>query len=137
MIQYYEFGNNKILTIFSSRFHEKGFKEGYETGKTQGLSEGRLLGVSKGCDIGREVGSYLGFVSIWYEILKENPNAKARCVKALRSLKEMILALPLNEPSNEELFANIEKVRAKFKLVCSLLGVSAEYFGDGVTGLSF
>ena len=55
MIQYYEFGNNKILTIFSSRFHEKGFKEGYETGKTQGLSEGRLLGVSKGCDIGREV----------------------------------------------------------------------------------
>jgi len=32
----------------------------------------------------------------------------------------MILALPLNEPSNEELFANIEKVRAKFKLVRSM-----------------
>ena len=32
----------------------------------------------------------------------------------------MILALPLNDPSNEELFANIEKVRAKFKLVRSM-----------------
>ena len=32
----------------------------------------------------------------------------------------MILALPLNEPSNEELFASIEKVRAKFKLVRSM-----------------
>ena len=27
------------------------------------------------------------------------------------------MALPLNDPTNEELFANLEKVRAKFKQV--------------------
>lgn len=119
------------------RFFDKGFREGYEKGKMQGLLEGYHLGLSKGRDIGIEVGFYLGFVSVWYETLLTSPNAKARCVKSLETLKAMILALPLNEPMNEELFANLEKVRAKFKLVCSLLGVSAEYYGGGMTGLSF
>ena len=39
----------------------------------------------------------------------------------METLKEMILALPLNDPTNEELFANLEKVRAKFKQVEDLV----------------
>ena len=40
-----------------------------------------------------------------------------RCIKLLETLKKMILALPLNDPTKEELFANLEKVQAKFKQV--------------------
>ena len=40
-----------------------------------------------------------------------------RCVKLLETLKKMILALSVNDPTNEELFANLEKIRAKFRQV--------------------
>jgi len=32
----------------------------------------------KGCEVGGEVGFYLGFVSMWHEILLESPDAKQR-----------------------------------------------------------
>jgi len=74
---------------------------------------------------------------MWLEILLESPTAKARCVELLETLKKMIVALPVNDPTNEELFDNLEKIRAKFRQVCSLLGVSTAYHGGGISGLSF
>lgn len=83
-----------------------------------------------------QVGFYLGFVSLWLEILREIPDAKQRCIKLLETLKRMISSLPINDATNEELFVNLEKIRAKYKQVCSLLGVSTDYSG-GVSGTSF
>lgn len=40
-----------------------------------------------------------------------------RCTKLLETLKKKILALPINDVMNEELFVNLENIRAKFKQV--------------------
>ena len=40
-----------------------------------------------------------------------------RCTKLLETLKKIILALPINDVMNEELFVNLENIRAKFKQV--------------------
>lgn len=40
-----------------------------------------------------------------------------RCVKLLESIKEMLLSFPINDPTNEEMFAKLEKIRAKFRQV--------------------
>lgn len=125
------------VVFLEERYYDKGFKEGYDDGKDKGLHDGRHLGLTKGCEVGGEVGFYLGFVSMWLETLQEGPNVKTRCIKLLETLKMMILELPVNDPTNQELFAGLEKVRAKFRQVCSLLGVNAEYSGGGMTGLSF
>lgn len=129
------FGDKQHLVCF--RCYESGFKGGYQDGKLKGLQEGCQLGLMKGCEVGGEVGFYLGFVSTWHEILLESPDAKQRCTKLLETLKKKILALPINDVMNEELFANLEDIRAKFKQLCSLLGVSVENSGGGLPGLSF
>ncbi|KAL9984753.1 hypothetical protein ACROYT_G007086 [Oculina patagonica] len=125
------------VVFLEERCFEGGYKEGYQDGKLKGLQEGRHLGLIKGCEVGGEVGFYLGFVSMWLEILQESPDAKQRCVKLLETMKRKILAIPVNDVTNEELFVNLENIRAKFKQLCSLLGVSAEYSGGGVAGMSF
>ncbi|CAH3019501.1 unnamed protein product [Porites evermanni] len=124
--------------FLEERFYEKGYQEGFHDGKIKGLQDGRQLGLLKGCEIGGEVGFYLGFVSLWLEIQLESPDAKPRCVKLLETVKDMLLSFPINDPTNEEMFAKLEKIRAKFRQVCSLLGVSVEYHGGGnVSGMSF
>lgn len=40
-----------------------------------------------------------------------------RCIKLLEAMKKKILALPINDVTNEELFVNLENIRAKFKQV--------------------
>ena len=40
-----------------------------------------------------------------------------RCVKLLETVKEMLLSFPINDPTNEEMFAKLEKIRAKFRQV--------------------
>ena len=40
-----------------------------------------------------------------------------RCTKLLETLKKKILALPINDVMNEDLFVNLEDIRAKFKQV--------------------
>lgn len=48
----------------------------------------------------------------------------------------MISSLPINDVTSEELFVNLEKIRAKYKQLCSLLGISTDYSG-GMSGASF
>ena len=40
-----------------------------------------------------------------------------RCVKLLETVKETLLSFPINDPTNEEMFAKLEKIRAKFRQV--------------------
>ena len=40
-----------------------------------------------------------------------------RCTKLLETLKKKILAVSINDVMNEELFVNLEDIRAKFKQV--------------------
>ena len=40
-----------------------------------------------------------------------------RHIKLLETLKEMISSLPINDVTSEELFVNLEKIRAKYKQV--------------------
>jgi len=40
-----------------------------------------------------------------------------RRVKLLETVKEMLLSFPINDPTNEEMFAKLEKIRAKFRQV--------------------
>ena len=40
-----------------------------------------------------------------------------RHIKLLETLREMISSLPINDVTSEELFVNLEKIRAKYKQV--------------------
>ena len=40
-----------------------------------------------------------------------------RCIKLLETTKKKILALRMNDVTNEELFINLQNIRAKFKQV--------------------
>ncbi|XP_027045680.1 protein LTO1 homolog [Pocillopora damicornis] len=124
------------VVFLEERCYEEGHKRGYQDGLLKGMEEGRELGMVKGSEVGGEVGFYLGFVSLWLEILNETPDPKQRHIKLLETLREMISSLPINDVTSEELFVNLEKIRAKYKQLCSLLGISTDYSG-GTSGASF
>ncbi|KAJ7379123.1 hypothetical protein OS493_017621 [Desmophyllum pertusum] len=97
------------VVFLEERCYENGYKQGYQDGKLKGLQEGRQLGLMKGCEVGGEVGFYLGFVSMWLEMLRKV------LMQNKETLKKNILALPINDVTNEELFVNLENIRAKFR----------------------
>ena len=71
---------------------------------------------------------YLGFVEQWKEVYQGNSGNKRteRVVVALNKLEEVANNFPqLN--SKEELGERLDIVRAKFKLVCSLLKINSEF----------
>jgi len=107
----------------------EGYNRGYIAGQKEGSKEGSRLGTEQGGKIGSEIGFYLGFVEQWKELYEEEKVVDKRREKVLLALEKLELVAN-NFPqinSKEELGNKLEEVRAKFKLLCSLLKINSDF----------
>ncbi|XP_029578221.1 protein LTO1 homolog [Salmo trutta] len=109
-------------------FHVEGYHEGFDEGTQQGMIDGWKHEASHGAKLSMEVSFYYGFGVTWKCLLQNNTHVKARKrLNALESILGLILKFPHEEPQYENLQENMEKVWAKFRLVCSLLNVPTDF----------
>ncbi|XP_078540374.1 protein LTO1 homolog isoform X2 [Lissotriton helveticus] len=117
------------IVMAEERFHGEGYDEGYSEGVQAGLIEGHQYGAINGAKIGSEIGFYLGFILTWRSILRSGTNEDGKLSKKLKildSLEGIIKACPWEDPTNDKLQENLEKVRGKFKQLCSLLNIQPD-----------
>ncbi|RHZ89360.1 hypothetical protein Glove_16g90 [Diversispora epigaea] len=108
-------------------FIEIGREGGITDGIKAGELEGQTLGCEKGFELLQEIGFYDGVVEMWIKILKKGWNKKStneRLIKQLLSLRELISTFPNENQKNVEFLELLYKIRSKYKLCCSLLGVT-------------
>ncbi|XP_048341718.1 protein LTO1 homolog [Sphaerodactylus townsendi] len=129
----------ETIVMAEARFHCEGYQEGYVEGMHAGTIEGRLYGIQQGAKISLEVGLYLGFSMMWLRLLQKHSDDKhGKKVKVLESLIEMIQKFPYQDPTYDRLQEDLEKIRGRFKQVCSLLHVSSDFrLSQEETALSF
>lgn len=123
------------ILLADDRFHGEGYCEGFKEGTRHGTMEGQRHGAKHGAKLSTEVSFYYGFAMTWKCILQSSTDVKAKKrVKALESLLGQIQRFPHEDPQYEKLQEDMERVRAKFRQVCSLLSVPTD-FSDHVKGL--
>lgn len=127
------------VVMADERFHEEGYQEGYADGSDLGLEEGRQLGMAQGARIGSEIGCYRGFACAWRCLLDSGaPEKDSRKRKVLEALMEMIQTFPYDDPTYEKLHEDLDRIRGKFRQLCSLLNVQPDFkVGVEGSGLSF
>ncbi|XP_072321208.1 protein LTO1 homolog [Eucyclogobius newberryi] len=119
-------------------FHGEGYKEGYERGAHRGLQEGRRHGAMHGARLCAEVSFYHGFAVMWKCLLQNNKDPRSRKrAKALEVLLCLLENSPLDDPHSERIKEDMDKLRAKFRQVCSMLNVPADFhnfkLGEGTS----
>ena len=116
------------IVLSEDKWVGEGYLEGYRAGEREGSREGERLGRQRGHKIGVEIGFYLGFVEQWRQVYKGEvgDKRKERVIVALDRLGDLAGCFP-QVNSKEELGDRLETVRAKFKLVCSLLKINSEF----------
>ncbi|KAL8169739.1 UNVERIFIED_CONTAM: ribosome biosynthesis protein lto1 [Gekko kuhli] len=116
------------IVMAEARYHGEGYQEGYVQGTQAGAMEGRQYGIQQGAKIGLEIGSYLGFSMTWLRLLQKNSDDKhSKKIKVLESLIEMIQTFPHQDPTYDKLQEDLEKIRGRFKQVCSLLHIPSDF----------
>uniref|UniRef100_F6VVZ0 LTO1 maturation factor of ABCE1 n=1 Tax=Monodelphis domestica TaxID=13616 RepID=F6VVZ0_MONDO len=121
------------------RYHGEGYQEGYVEGSCLGMTEGRQYGVSHGAKIGSEVGCYQGFAFTWKCLLAQCPTEKdSKKRKMLDSFLGMVQKFPYADPTCAQLHEDLDRIRGKFKQVCSLLSIQPNFkVNSGGSALSF
>lgn len=117
------------ILLGEDRLCELGFEEGYRAGAKEGRVEGERLGRQRGQQIGKEIGFYLGFAAEWTEVYQNKTTDKktTKVLAVLQKLTEIAEAFPLENSKEEDFSSRLDLVRAKFKLLCSLLKISSDY----------
>lgn len=128
------------ILMADERFRGEGYREGYERGANRGLQEGRRHGALHGAKLSAEVSFYSGFAHTWKYLLQNGTDSKSRKrVKALEVLLTLLEQSPLDNPQSEKLKEDMDKLRARFRQVCSMLNVPADFkdFLKSSEGTSF
>nr|XP_044993778.1 protein LTO1 homolog isoform X6 [Jaculus jaculus] len=115
------------IVMADERFHGEGFQEGYEEGSSLGILEGRQYGTEHGARIASEIGCYQGFALAWKCLLHSSAGEKDRKMKVVEALIGMIEKFPYDDPTYDKLHEDLDKIRGKFKQLCSLLGVQPDF----------
>lgn len=116
------------IFMADERFRGEGYREGFEQGTNRGLQEGRRHGALHGAKLSAEVSFYFGFALTWKHLLQNNTNPKSRKrVKALEALLSLLEQTHLDDPQTEQLKEDMDKLRAKFRQVCSMLNIPADF----------
>jgi hypothetical protein len=120
------------LLLCENQLVSEGFQEGLSAGQKRGWKEGLALGSKKGVEIGAEVGFYAGFAAGWIESLEpaaEDSKAagggekRQKVAGQLRKLLALAEAFPADNIRDLDILDRLLALRAKFKIVCSLLKV--------------
>ncbi|XP_009284952.1 PREDICTED: oral cancer-overexpressed protein 1 [Aptenodytes forsteri] len=136
------FASSTSSTMFltaTAWFHGEGYQEGYAEGSHVGVAEGRRYGSLHGAKIGSEIGCYLGFALTWQCLLQKCTDEKnGKKIRALDSLIGMIQKFPYEDPTYDKLQEDLEKIRGKFKQVCSMLNIQSDFrIGTERSSLTF
>ncbi|XP_057711555.1 protein LTO1 homolog [Corythoichthys intestinalis] len=116
------------IVMAEQTFHGEGYQEGFEKGTARGLQTGRRHGASHGAKLSTEISFYYGFAITWKSLLQHRtePKLKKR-LKVVESLLGLIQNSSLEDPKSEKLKEGMEKLRSKFKQVCSVLGLQTDF----------
>ena len=115
------------IALSENKFTDLGFSEGFEEGQKKSYREGDQLGRDRGRQIGTEIGFYIGFVS---EYKSKYSAPKDKKSEKILSVINKILTLTSEFPDyncKEGFEEKLEEIRAKFKLLCSLLKINSEF----------
>uniref|UniRef100_UPI0037E98242 protein LTO1 homolog n=1 Tax=Semicossyphus pulcher TaxID=241346 RepID=UPI0037E98242 len=116
------------IVMADERFRGEGYREGFERGSCRGLQDGRRHGASHGAKLSTEISFYYGFAITWKCLLQHNTDMKSRKrMKALEALLALIQDCPQDDPQSVSLQEDMEKLRGKFRQVCSMLSVPADF----------
>ncbi|CAH6793428.1 Lto1 [Phodopus roborovskii] len=112
----------------AGRFHGEGYQEGYEEGSSLGIVEGRQYGTLHGAKIGSEIGCYRGFALAWKCLLHSGAGEKdSRKMKVVEALIALLQHFPYDDPTYERLHEDLDRIRGKFRQLCSLLNVQPDF----------
>lgn len=127
------------VVMADERFHGEGYREGYEEGSSLGMIEGRQHGTLHGAKIGSEIGCYQGFAFAWRGLLHSCATERdSKKMKVLEALIGMIQKFPYDDPTYDKLHEDLDRIRGKFKQLCSLLNVQPDFkISTEGSGLSF
>ena len=114
------------IVLSEEKSVERGFAEGYREGQTRGRREGEDLGRKQGQLIGTEIGFYIGFVTEFKPLYCETKDKKSEKIKSVLEKLERLCGEFPTYNSSEGFQDKLEEIRAKFRLVCSLLKISPE-----------
>uniref|UniRef100_A0A3Q3G1F4 LTO1 maturation factor of ABCE1 n=1 Tax=Labrus bergylta TaxID=56723 RepID=A0A3Q3G1F4_9LABR len=110
------------------RFRGEGYREGFEKGSRRGLLDGRRHGTSHGAKLSSEISFYYGFAITWKCLLQHNTDVKSRKrLKAVEALLGLIQKSPQDDPASAKIQEDVERLRAKFRQVCSMMNVPADF----------
>ncbi|CAL8379067.1 unnamed protein product [Arctogadus glacialis] len=124
------------IFLADNRFQAEGYREGFDEGTRLGMLEGRTHGASHGARVCAEVSFYYGFALTWKSLLDNKMDAKSRKhLKCVDGLMSMIQTFPYDNPQAEGLLENMQKIRTKFRQVCSVMSVPTD-FSDYTRGSS-
>ncbi|ETW05055.1 hypothetical protein, variant 1 [Aphanomyces invadans] len=85
----------------------------------------------KGYEIGAEVGFYYGCYLLWREMLKtKTEQLPTRTEKSIMALGSLIEVYKLENSLDEKMLTDLQLIRAKFKVVTSLLGQKHLVFNE-------
>ncbi|CAO3674213.1 unnamed protein product [Umbelopsis vinacea] len=126
------------LIHLENMFQELGHEDGMRDGKKSGVIEGRVLGCEKGFEISSEVGFYAGCAVLWTKLVEANPESfSSRAIKQIQSLQAAVDQFPDANEEQTDTFALLDKMRAKFRVVTSVLKVEQKFSTAQNSGMSY
>jgi len=127
----------EAITFAEDAFSNTGFGEGHAQGVCEGQQEGLHIGLEKGRELGRELGFYQGFAQAWLDRVQlqqigsdvndQKTRKSVKTVSQLEKLVDLIGQIPPYNKRDVDLTERVNAIRARFKTVCSLLGVTSEW----------
>ncbi|KAF0687740.1 Aste57867_20545 [Aphanomyces stellatus] len=120
-----------LIDSIEEQYIAEGHAEGVKEGRRLGFLEGKDLGEVKGYEIGSEVGFYYGCFLLWSEILRIDPTQlPTKAEKSIKSLGQLIEGYKLENSLDEKMLHNLQLIRAKFKVVTSLVSQKQLVFNE-------